>query len=187
MSITANMIANEKRFEGNVPYMYLDTGGNVTVGVGKLLRNAAAAQTLPFVTKAAGADAAAAAIAAEWQTVHGLEAGHAAAYYDPLTTLRLNQPDIDSRLTADLTAVEQQLQAQFALYGSFPASAQEGLMDMGFNLGVAKLISGFPTFIAAVRANPPQWTTAAAECHREGISDDRNDFVEALFNSAANG
>ena len=31
------------RFEGRVPYMYLDTAGNVTVGIGHMLATAGAA------------------------------------------------------------------------------------------------------------------------------------------------
>ena len=39
------------RFEGRIAHMYLDTKGLVTVGVGKMLRNEAAALKLPFVRR----------------------------------------------------------------------------------------------------------------------------------------
>ena len=41
-----------KEFEGAIPYMYLDTGGNVTVGVGNLLASANDAKQLGFVRRA---------------------------------------------------------------------------------------------------------------------------------------
>jgi len=37
-----------KEFEGSVPWMYRDTVGKVTVGVGFMLPNAEAAQALAF-------------------------------------------------------------------------------------------------------------------------------------------
>jgi GH24 family phage-related lysozyme (muramidase) len=183
MSVTPNMIANEKRFEGNIPYMYLDTAGNVTVGVGKLLSNVNAATTLPFLKKSDATAASTANITTEFGTVQGLEVGHVASYYDQFTTLRLKQPDIDSLLTTDLNGFEQQLATNFSEYDNFPASAQEGLVDMVFNLGIGSLINSFPTFTAAVRAK--DWNKAAAECHRQDISDERNDFVKELFQKAA--
>jgi GH24 family phage-related lysozyme (muramidase) len=48
---TATYLPKLKVFEGSVPYMYLDTTGNVTVGVGKMLPNAAAAQKLGFIRR----------------------------------------------------------------------------------------------------------------------------------------
>lgn len=183
MSVTNQMLNNEKRFEGNVAFMYLDTRGNVTAGVGKLLSNAAAASALPFMKKSDNTAATPAAITAEWQSVHGLEAGHTPPYYDPRTTLKLLQPAIDNQLRSDLQVVENQLKAQFGNYDNFPAKAQEGVVDMGFNLGVARLMREFPSFVAAVRAE--NWNTAANQCHRQGVSAERNDFVANLFRQAA--
>lgn len=45
-----------------------------------------------------------------------------------------------------------------------------------------KLKNGFPKFNTAVNAN--DWTTAADESHRNGISDERNEFVHDLFMAA---
>jgi len=36
--------------EGNINHLYLDTSNNVTIGVGHLVVNLAAAQTLPLYT-----------------------------------------------------------------------------------------------------------------------------------------
>jgi GH24 family phage-related lysozyme (muramidase) len=37
--------------EGSIPHMYLDTVGKVTIGVGNMLPNVAAAQKLAFVVR----------------------------------------------------------------------------------------------------------------------------------------
>ena len=54
---------------------------------------------------------------------------------------------------------------------------------MSFNLGTAGLVEKFPNFVAAVNAK--NWSKAAAESHRKGIGDERNDTVKQLFNDAA--
>ena len=45
---TATYLPQLKIFEGSIPFMYVDSTGNVTVGVGNMLPNAAAAQKLAF-------------------------------------------------------------------------------------------------------------------------------------------
>lgn len=184
MNPTANMLANEKNFEGNIAYMYLDSVGNVTVGVGKLLGSVNNATSLPFVFKSDGSAAAAQDITTDYNNVKAQQPNNPASYYDQFTTLKLNQSYIDAQLTSDLSAFIQQLENQFAGFDNFPAPAQEGLVDMVFNLGISNLVNGFPTFTAAVQNK--DWNTAANQCHRQGISDARNDFVKNLFLAAAN-
>ena len=83
---------------------------------------------------------------------------------------------------------ETQLQSVFANYTSFPGPAQEGLLDMMFNMGPNKFTADkWPSFFAAVNATPPDWNTAAIQSHRTGVSDARNDAVRALFQQAAGG
>jgi GH24 family phage-related lysozyme (muramidase) len=53
---------------------------------------------------------------------------------------------------------------------------------MGYNLGVGGLLK-FHKLLAAVDAG--QWTTAAAQCHRMGIGDARNQATAGLFQRAA--
>ena len=56
-------------FEGAVEYMYLDTGGNVTVGVGNLLVSANHAAQLGFVRRASLGTATAAEIQADFDNI----------------------------------------------------------------------------------------------------------------------
>src|SRR5579863_2584618 len=72
-------LAKLEWFEGSIPWMYLDTRGNVTVGVGLLVPDAAAAQKLPFVFE--GRAATAAETATEYARVHGMPMGRPAPFY----------------------------------------------------------------------------------------------------------
>lgn len=186
MTISSEVIDRLRKFEGVIPYMYLDTDGNVTVGVGHLLSNSVAANPLPFVDKKSNLAAVDTQKAAEWQTVSDLDAGHAASYYDRFTQLKLQDADINALLSGDAAKVEDQLRDKFFDYDTFPEKAQAGLIDMGFNLGVPKLIAKFPTFVKAVKGK--DWATAAAECHRKPpVSENRNNEIKQLFLDAASG
>ena len=63
-------------------------------------------------------------------------------------------------------------------WNTYAEPAQEALFDMAFNLGLGGL-KKFPHMLRAVDAG--DWATAAAQCHREGISEERNRATAALF------
>jgi GH24 family phage-related lysozyme (muramidase) len=174
-------------FENNIPWMYLDTEGKVTVGAGHMLADADAAAALGFVDDnqtPASDDAKRQA----WTTVHGMTAGMPADDYQSATTIRLPQNAIDAVLLSDMEAAEGHLMNAFSGYGNFPEPAKEGLLDMMFNLGPTKFTAAnWPNFFAAVNATTPDWNKAANECHREGISENRNDVIKGLFQQAAGG
>ncbi|MFV6584479.1 hypothetical protein ACNPHE_24885 [Klebsiella pneumoniae] len=67
-------------------------------------------------------------------------------------------------------------------YDNFPNEGKTALVDMGFNLGINKLKSGFPNFNAAI--NRGDWTAAADESHRTGIGDKRNNDTKAQLQQA---
>lgn len=183
MALPNGVLDRTKRFEGNIPYMYQDSAGNVTTGVGRLLATAATVLPLPYTHNNDGQPASDAEKQSEWTRINNAEGGHIASFYQQFTTMSLAQSVIDSLATSDLENSQTQLRGQFASYDSFPDTAKAGLIDMAFNLGIDKLINAFPNFCAAVRAR--DWNTAAAQCHRTGISDTRNDEVRQLFLSAA--
>lgn len=183
MSITPDILDRTKRFEGNIPYMYLDTKGNVTVGVGLMLPNANAAVALPFKRNSDLLLASDIEKKAEWTTIKGLQFPHIATWYLPFTSMTLDQATIDQFLQSELEKVETSLQTHFVDYPIYSAKAQAGLIDMAYNLGVNGLLTKFPTFVAAVKAQ--EWETAAVECHRLDVQPDRNTEVELLFQEAA--
>ncbi len=177
-----------KEFEGSIPYMYLDTGGNVTVGVGNLLASAADAQQLGFVTRANPRATAESATAAQIQTdfdsVNQQAPGKVASFYRQFTKLDLPDAIITSLLNSRLTDFEARLVAAFPDFNSYPDEVCAALVDMGYNLGVAGLTSKFPTFCKAVKNR--DWAAAARQCHRAPpVNSDRNDWTEAQFQQAA--
>jgi GH24 family phage-related lysozyme (muramidase) len=181
-------------FEGSIRYMYLDTAGKVTVGVGNMLPDAAAAQALAFVVRPGpGADPAAAPIAAtpdqiaaDFANVTQQSKAMTASYYKQFTTLDLPDEAITALLTARVQAFTTQLIATFPNFNNYPSAACAAIFDMAFNLGLKKVTNNFPTFSKAVLA--ADWTTAAAQCHRlPPISDSRNNWTQAQFLQAVNG
>lgn len=189
---TATYLPRLAGFEGSIPFMYLDTAGNVTVGVGNLLADAAAAQALAFVVRpdpsadpsipptAATPDD----IAADFASVTAQPKAFAAPHYKQFTKLDLPADTITSLLASRVQAFTKQLLVVFPNFDSYPAEACAAIFDMAFNLGIGKMTSAFPSFMKAARN--ADWTTAAAQCHRlPPISDDRNNWTKALFLQAA--
>jgi GH24 family phage-related lysozyme (muramidase) len=168
------------RFEGRVPYMYRCTGGEVTIGIGHAILKPDNAPELTW--SIGGRPATAGEILADYASVNAAEKGHSAATYEHLTKCRMADADIDALLAADLTRFEASLAAELPNWNTYPEPAQEALFDMAFNLGLAGL-KKFPSMLAAVDAG--QWDVAAAQCHRKGINEDRNQQTAALFRQAA--
>ena len=104
---------------------------------------------------------------------------HAAGHYKQFTKLDLPDAAMNAELKKRLEQFEKELLGIFADYGAFPTAAQEGLMDMIYNLGAPKFKADFPSFVAAAKSK--DWKKAAAECHRKGVPEERNDFVKNLF------
>jgi GH24 family phage-related lysozyme (muramidase) len=169
--------------EGSLSHLYLDTVGLVTVGVGHMIPNIAAAQTLSFVVRASGAAATADQIAGDYENVSRQQKGLLAARYQAFTALDMTASAIQDLLNADISAIEAGVRSRFAGYDTYPEPAQDALLDMAFNLGVGGLASHYPHLKAAAEAR--DWATCALQCHRNGISDARNERTKALFQSAA--
>jgi GH24 family phage-related lysozyme (muramidase) len=172
-----------KEFEGCVPWMYRDTVGKVTVGVGLMLPDAKAAQSLPFMlgTRAATPEE----IAAEFARVDTMAMGHASAFYKTPASLELTQQTIDAKLTSVLQGFEADLRAEFPHYDSLPDGIKMALLDMIYNLGPAGLFKGFPHLVAAVQTG--EWAQAAQHCTRRGPGEARNDWTQKQFLSAVVG
>lgn len=174
-------LAKLKVFEGCVPWMYRDTAGNVTVGVGTMLPTPQAAAALPF--QVAGAAAETSAIAAEFHRVAALPAGHLPAFYGQSGSPHLTMNGIDDLLRSVLVGFDTDLQQRLPHYDLLPDRAKLALLDMAYNLGVAGLLHGYPRLIAAVAAR--NWPAAAADCLRHGISSERNSWTRLEFLAAA--
>lgn len=169
--------------EGNLPHMYLDTVGLVTVGVGHMIPSAEAARGLNFVVRADGSAAAPDQAATEYASISQQQKGLVAEHYSQFARLAMTDSAIQDLLGTDIAGVEAGVRSRFAGYDDYPEPAQDALLDMAFNLGVEGLAAHFPHLKAAAEAR--DWATCAAQCHRNGISDARNQKTQALFESAA--
>jgi GH24 family phage-related lysozyme (muramidase) len=176
-------LAKLKEFEGCVPWMYRDTVGKVTVGVGLMLPDAEAAEALPFVVGARAATPEE--IAAEYARVDAMAMGRASAFYKTPTSLVLTQQTIDAKLSSVLEGFEAELRGQFPHYDVLPDGVKMALLDMIYNLGPAGLFKGFPHLVAAIQTGA--WTQAAEHCIRRGPSAARNDWTREQFLSAVVG
>jgi GH24 family phage-related lysozyme (muramidase) len=176
-------LAKLKEFEGCVPWMYRDTVGKVTVGVGLMLPDPTAAEALPFVlgTRPATPQE----IAAEFARVTALPLGRASAFYKIPTSLELTQPTIDAKLTAVLENFESDLRTQLPHYDALPDTVKLALLDMIYNLGPQGLFKGFPHLMAAVETGA--WAQAAEHCLRRGPSPARNAWTRQQFLDAVVG
>ena len=176
----ALVIPRLESFEGRVPYLYLCTGGEVTVGIGHAIQTAAGALQLTW--SIGGRPATAAEIQSDYARVAAAGKGLAAKAYAPLTACRMADTDIDALVISDVHNFEISLAAALPNWRAYPAPAQAALFDMAFNLGLGGL-KKFPHLLAAVDAG--QWEVAAAQCHRQGIAEIRNQQTADLFRQAA--
>ena len=173
------------RFEGRVPFMYLDRLGLVTTGMGNLIDPIEQAHLLPW-RRLDGTLATTEEVTACW----GLVKGHTelcqrgGMAYGKLTgnNLRLSEGAIDALIQRKLFANERELKRRFPDFDTWPADAQLGIHSMAWAMGAA---FGFPKFASAVNRRPPNFRLAASECHMWNGAPARNAANEALFIAAA--
>lgn len=164
MSYLDDALANAKRFESSVAWMYLDSVGLVTIGVGNMLPSVAAALRLPLRVQSSGDLAGADAIAKDFARVAAMAPDKLPRFYYEYEALILEQVDIDVLLLARVRDFESQLRTLYPRYDTFPDAAKLGLIDMIYNLGAGKLQTGYPHFDASVRAG--DFGVAAQQCDR---------------------
>ena len=175
--------ARLKQQEGSIDHMYLDTRGFVTVGVGQLLASEEVAAEFGFVHRDSGAAATRDDIINEYRNLKSQQPGLVASRYKQYTQLILPEATIDALLEQKIDEFSAGLQKELTGFDNYPEPAKEALLDMAFNLGLNGLINKFPRLVAS--AKNQDWNGCAAECHRNGIGDARNQLTESLFKQAA--
>jgi hypothetical protein len=182
------------RHEGNIAFMYLDTKGLVTIGIGNLIDPVSQALTLPFQYKAvnhAGAPAGRAAtrkeIETEWFSLkhhpHKLAlARSGAAGCARLTDLELSVESRQQLFDRVTNAHEAQLTKYFPDLDAWPGDAQLGLMAMAWGLGMY-FPPQFPKFSQACRKR--DFDTAAQESTISTWRLERNQASVCFFTNAA--
>ena len=189
-----NMLATTD-FEKLIRHMYLDTGGNVTIGIGHLIRDAGAAValhnsgSLTFTRLMGGGRATDAEVIADYNTVINASGSNKAApAFASVTALRV----VDSEVRAlALTAVTSRLNkfmqsGRYPSFNTYPIEAQMVIIDMVYNLGQSGFFSKFPNFENAVKHR--DWHTAKAESSRTSAGKPlaaRNLAVASMLHAAA--
>ncbi len=177
------LIRNLIKYEDNIPHMYLDTAGLVTVGIGNLLRTVQDAQKLPFLTvdnKKATPEQ----ITEDFETIKKQPKGHYAKNYKRFTKLYLKHSDILAAVNHHIDLFYRELTINYPAFRSFPSEVKLALFDMGFNLGANGLKVKFPKMNKAI--SKKDWVTDAKESHRKPpVAEARNNYVKQLFEKAA--
>ena len=159
--------------ETSVPYMYLDTVGKVTVGLGHLIENAAAAKQLPFVTRKAPGPgrpphpAHPAHIANAFNRV--LNSGRTGAHtkFRDLTHIELSPIAIETLFGDDFATFVSQLNSAFPEFETYPAGVQLGMLDLVYNMGKGRFVRLFTQFQAALELR--NWIRVADESKRTEV------------------
>ena len=205
----------DSAFENDIPYLYLDSEGNLTVGVGHNVNSHGDLLDLPFVVKrferkaVKGGDkgkpiaenkvlnrkAREAEIQndADFLKKHSGLKKYLPEYLQDYTTLELTDDGIQDLFVSDLNDAYDAVETVFgkAPFAAFPVSCQAGLIDLQFNTGN---IGGFSTLIGAVKGEgdfkgkswKDRWTAAAKACHRKKpVSEERNNKVLQWFMQGA--
>ncbi|BFM06572.1 hypothetical protein [Halioxenophilus aromaticivorans] len=194
--IKRDVLASLELYEGRSTHLYLDTLGNVTVGVGHFVANRGAIVSVQLYKKDAQGNNVVASLAekqAEYDNIARQSYGvsFAAGYYKQFTKLFMLNIDIDAQREAHLKSFFKELAGYYNVANGFksdfenmPLEVQKALFDMVFNVGLPSLISGFPQLDKAIKTE--QWDVAANQCSRKGLSPARNSYCKNLFNLAHN-
>ena len=166
-------------FEGSCGWPYQDSKGLLTCGAGHRLFSIADSLLLPW--RAGTQPAQAVAVRSDYLAIQTAPARHTAPFYEPLTVCRLADADIRGLCQLDIVTRWTVLLKHFPDAGFYLPGVQAALADLSFSLG-PDFPPHWPALSAAVLAE--NWPEAAAQCHRRGISEQRNRVVAALFLAA---
>ncbi len=183
---TTKSIVRKKleEYEGNVPHMYLDSKGYVTIGVGHLIVSSSAAEKLPFVVAATGKKATTKEISDEYEKIRKEPKNRLASFYKKSTKLKLSKSYIDKLTNKQIVDFYGDLRNVYPDFDKYPEDVKIALFDMIFNLGMAKLKTAWPSFNKYIKAK--EWGKAAAQSRRSSpVSAARNGYVKGLLEKAS--
>ncbi len=160
-AVLAAFVAFTGRFEGIVPFMYLDIKGLVTTAIGNLIDSPEAASALPWL-HADGSPASRQEIADEWFAVKARQemAPRGGLAFRAVTHLHLDAGGIAKVVSGKLAANAAYLLHRFPDFNAWPADAQLGILSMAWACGPG---FHFPRFEAAIARR--DWAQASVECH----------------------
>lgn len=186
------------QFEGATKFLYTDSKGYVTTGIGNLVDNgtSAPAQALEW-QRPDGSIASAAEVDAAWHTVKNAWPGVQSVAAAKLTSIRLTDAGVAKLVNSHLAGDASYLKKHYPSYPSFPADAQMALNFISWAWGAAfssKWGQDGVDFDAALNQLRPDFLKAAAIMknsstvqHEEKINPGiipRNQAVAWLFKNA---
>jgi GH24 family phage-related lysozyme (muramidase) len=169
--------------EGCTTWLYCDSRGLPTVGIGNLVASPKDCAALPFAHPS-GTPATEDEKRDLWKAVvNAFEKGEGAGFYRTLSTLAISRAFAyelaAKRIERDFIPGIKRLCHEF---DEWPEQAQRAIVDMAYNLGIGGL-SHFVNFLGACQSR--DWATAAKECHRATCRKSRNDWTEQMLVAAS--
>lgn len=179
--------------EGDVRYMYKDSKGYVTIGIGNKIDPISTAS--PWLspnnfTHKHRKSFTRADVEKEWRTVRNVKNWRCHGDFESITNLRLTDVALTNLFNSKLNSIELNLKNRyrewFGEFDSWPADAQMGLLGLAWGIGEGGVAMKFKKFRQACY----EWDfiTAAAESHYQGESVSsrrRKADLKILFNNAA--
>jgi GH24 family phage-related lysozyme (muramidase) len=189
--------------EGHRDFFYKDSVGQVTIGVGHLVRTEGEAASLRLahrdnVKQLASPDEIQAAFKAvkdepykhegKDHKMHAWGSGH----YKSLagaSNIFMPPDEVERLLHSHIDKFHGYLRGAFTVaksykreFDKFPEPVRLALFDMIFNLGPTKFPSAWPNLVLALEAE--NWNVAAIQSKRPQLSSSRNQYVHDLFLAA---
>jgi GH24 family phage-related lysozyme (muramidase) len=180
----AEYIAKLEEFEGYTDYMYLDSRGYVTIGVGIMFANAAAAKGsgITFKNRKTKKTATPDEIEKDYDSVKAAPKGMVESKYEKFTEL-FASAGLDTRLKKELNVAKSDAKSYYPDFDNLPEPARWALVDMAYNLGGAglkKFVKLKAALEKAVQSKKKEdWEAAAKESKRNGPQSSRNDAIYA--------
>ena len=178
-------LAELQQWENRVAWLYLDSKGNPTIGVGCLTASVDEYKRLPLIRSGFGL-ATDDEKAGDFLRVRAMTAGLPYGKYRG--SLILPEPDIDQLGFERLRNTIAGLRRWFPGFDGYPLPARQGLLDLGWNCGVGSKLPGLGGWIHlqdACNTVPPDFTAAAGQCTTTSSREARNAWRVALFLAAA--
>jgi GH24 family phage-related lysozyme (muramidase) len=178
----SDYISKLREFEGDWDFMYQDSKGFVTIGVGILLKDASAAKGsgISYKNRETGKTATPAEIEADWKAVKAAPKKLKEAKYKQYTKLDATG-GLDTRLKKELGQAKSNAKSYYPDFDKLPDNVQWALVDIAFNTGGDGL-KGFTEMKKLIEKamqskTKEDWEAAAKESHRLDIQSSRNDAI----------
>jgi len=184
------------RWEGAVPWLYLDVRGFPTTGLGFLVKTVADSEELPWKNITAGREATQDEVKLDYDRVLNMRpALPAARYRSAGTRLELTSAEVVARAIRRLR--EEFLPALVRIFPDFdifPFPAQAALIDLVWNLGagrdgdpvLGRKATGLRAFSKLrLAVNNRDWIAASACSRRRTSRDARNEWTATHFIEAS--